>query len=507
MKTIKNVLLICVFFVLIPAFLFGQPDSKRLLSFEEAYQIMEQNNPGLLRMKEQIKQKEYEQKVKRGMRLPTVSLNAQAVTMSDPLHLDLTPVRDAILPVYNALGNYGVFSGVPNPDPNTNSMMPVLSDNMSTAAVREQLLEGAKTIEAGEWDQMIQEKSFASVSAGFVWPIFAGGKIQGANEAAAINLNISYGELRVTEGELLSELVSRYYGLELGLQVLEVRKQMFENMDNHYRDAQKLFENGIIAKVELLHAEVARNETERELKQAERNIEIIRSGLAATLANDSLTGFLPSSHLFINKNLDELSVWIARAKNENPQLRQIEGKKQLVEIKHKVEKRDYLPTIAMMGNYNIADKNLSPYLPDWLVGVGMKWTLFDGMSRNHQVHVSETMQNQVMYAEQKANNDLEAYITKLYQELHMQIEQKNELETTLTLAQEYAASTDKAFNEGFATSTTVVEAHTKVAQVKALRLKVMYDYDVQLALFLQMTGVPGEFTAFCSGENTISESL
>ncbi len=507
MKTIKHLSLTYALLLLIPLFSFGQTESKEVLSFEEAYCLMEENNPGLMRMKEQIKQKEFEQKAKKGMYLPTVSLSAQAVAMSDPIHLDLTPVRDAIVPLYNTLGTYGVFSGVANPDPTTNAVMPVFSDDVSTQLVREQLLEAGETVQSAEWDQMIQDDAFANLSAGFVWPVFAGSKIKSANEAAGIDVDISREELRVTEGQLLTELVTRYYGLALGMQVAKVREQTLVSMENHYRDAEKMFDNGIIAKVELLHARVARNEAEREYKQAKRNVEVIQSGLKATLAKDSIGEIVPASNLFINTELDGLSAWIAKAEASNPQLKQIEGKKQQAEIKHKVEKREYLPTVAMMGNYNIVDKNLSPYMPDWLVGVGMQWTLFDGMSRNQNIRASETLQNQVMYAEQKAHNDLEAYLTKLYEELHMLMEQKTELETTLELAEEYAQSTEKAFSEGLATSNTVVEAQTKVTQVKALRLKVMYDYDVTLAGFLQTSGVPQEFSNFCSGENVVSESL
>ena len=506
MRTSIYMLFVWIMVVGVAGSVAGQTSTPLMMSFEEAYQMMEQNNPGLLRMKEQVKQKKFEQKAKRGLHLPTVSLNAEAVTMSDPLHLDLTPVRDAIVPLYNTLGTYGVFSGVPNPDPATNQVLPVLPDNMSTAAVRDKLLEAGQEIQAGDWDRMIQEKNFASVSAGFVWPIYVGSKIQGANEAAGVNLGISKEEVRVEQGALLTELVQRYYGLELGLQVVKVREQMLQSMDNHYQDAKKMFDNGIIAKVELLHAQVARNEADREYKQAVRNLDIIRSGLAATLANDSLENLTPSSHLFINKELDGLSGWISKAKQENPMLKKHQGKKELGNIQNKVEKRDYLPSVAAMGNYNLVDKNLSPYMPDWLVGVGMKWTLFEGMSRNNKIHASETLHNQVEFAEQKAHSDLEAYLTKLYQELHMQMEQKTELETTLELASEYAESTEKAFNEGFATSTSVVEAYTKVAQVKALRLKVLYDYDVVLARFLQATGTPEDFTSYCRGENSILES-
>jgi outer membrane protein TolC len=278
-------------------------------------------------------------------------------------------------------------------------------------------------------------------------------------------------------------------------------------MENHYNDAKKLFDNGMIAKVELLHAEVAKNEAEREVKQATRTVEILRTGLKATLAADSIGQVIPASNLFINTELTGLAAWLDRAKELNPQLQQIQGKKELVMIKHRVEKKEYLPTIAAMGNYNIADKNFSPYMPEWELGIGMKWNVFQGMSRKNNILASETLHNQVEYAEQKANNDLEAYLVKLYNELQMQMEQKTELETTLALANEYRQSTENAFNEGFATSTDVVEANTKVLQVKTLRLSVLYNYDVALANFLQTAGVPEQYIEFSSGDNTVTESL
>jgi outer membrane protein TolC len=501
-QLIGTLILVLVEFVMA----FGQ-DNVQVLTFEDAMQIMIQQNPSLLRAKEQIKQKEYEQKAKRGLYLPQVSLSAKAVAMSDMLHLDLNPVKETITPLYNTLGTYGVFSGVPNPDPATNSMFPVLPDDVSTQVVREQLLKGGQEIANADWNEVIQEKNFASVSADFMWPLLTGGKIKGANQAAGVEVDISREELRVAEGILLTELVTRYYGLSLGIQVLEVRQQMFEGMNQHHSDAQKLFDNGLIAKVELLHATVSRNEAGRELKQAERNVEIIRVGLDATLSFDSVVTVLPASHLFINKELSGISHWVTTATNANPQLKQIEGKKELINIMNKVDKGSYLPTLAMIGTYNMAEKNLSPYLPNWMVGVGLKWTVFEGMGRRNKLKAGKTIQKQVNFAEEKAHEDLNAYLTQIYQELEMQMEQKNELESTLELAQEYSSSTEKAFSEGFSTSLMVVDAYTKVAQVKALRLKVLYDYDVTLARLLQAAGVPGQYINFCAGDNTVVESI
>ena len=117
------------------------------------------------------------------------------------------------------------------------------------------------------------------------------------------------------------------------------------------------------------------------------------------------------------------------------------------------------------------------------------------------------MTEQVNFAEEKAHDDLQAYLTKLYNELHNQLAQIEELDNTLELATEYAVSTSKAFKEGFANSTAVVDAQSKLAQVKALRLKAFYQYDVTLAALLQVTGVPEQFINYSTGKNVLFESL
>ena len=506
MKTIKQCVTTCCLIFLFPVFASPQENIQKL-TIEEAFTVAKQQNPVIQRGIQQIKQKEFESAGKNGLRLPQVSLSAKAVAMSDNLELDLTPVRDAITPLYTTLGNYGVFSGVPNPDPATNPIMPILPDNVSTQVVRQKLLEGGEHIANANWVETIQEKNFATVSADFLWPIFTGGKINNATKAAKVEVKLSEEELRNTEGELLTEVVSRYYGLTLALQAEKVREQMFLAMEKHYNDAQKLFENGIIAKVELLHAQVSKNEAERELKKARHDIEIIRAGLNASLSFDTIVTVQPVSNLFMNNQLPDVSFWTENASSNNPLLKQIEGKKELTTIKKKADEGNYFPTVAMMGTYNIVDKNYSPYMPDWLVGVGVKWTVFDGFDRKHKIKADEAIISQVDFAEQKANADLKAYIIKLSQELETQREQKTDLDNTLELTNEYASSTEKAFSEGLANSTAVVEAHSKVAQVKALRLKTLYEYDVTLAKLFQTAGIPGEFFAYATGNNTIYESI
>ncbi|MBK7099188.1 MAG: TolC family protein [Sphingobacteriales bacterium] len=112
------------------------------MTFGEAVQIMLTNNHSLKQSEYLLKQKQSESRVAKSYYLPQVGLSGGYMAMQKDLKLDLTPVRDAITPLYSTLGQYGNFSGVPNPDPNTNKVMPILPDNISTNVVREKCWRG-----------------------------------------------------------------------------------------------------------------------------------------------------------------------------------------------------------------------------------------------------------------------------------------------------------------------------------------------------------------------------
>jgi len=477
------------------------------LTFTEAYQQMNVNSHVLKQVNFEIREKEADKKAAFGLRAPKVFVSATAVQMADPLTLDLTPVRDAISPLYEALGKYGNFSGVPNPDPKTSSVLPVLPDNISTQAVRSSLLSGEAKINAAEWDKMIQEKQFASVNANVVWPLYTGGKINAANKAAQINAEEAGLKEKQKEGELLSELASRYYGLVLAEQACKVRGQVADAMKKHLFDSQKLSEQGQIAKVEFLHAQVASSDADRELKKANREASIVERALLNTLAVEDTTEIIAASKLFILKNIENEDFFVNLALQNNPMLQQVDSKRELAATGVKYEKSNYMPTVALTGTYTMADHELSPYVPQWLVGVGLNWSLFEGNARNKKLQAARFKEDQVTEAGLKAEEDIKTIIRKLHQQLGMQVEQLEELDKTLEFAQTYVDSRNKAFHEGLSTSTELVDANLLLAKVKIERLQALYNYDVALATLLQVCGSPDMFLQYQSSAQVITESF
>ena len=472
----------------------SQTDSLSRVTFEQALGITRQNSHVLKQYEFLHSQRKQELKAARGLYMPSVSLTASYVAMSDDITLDLNPVKDAITPLYEALGNYGNFSGVSVSD--GSGGMITLSDDMSTAAVRGKLNEGLEEINAADWDQMIQKKQFGMISAGFSWALFTGGKISAANMVAQIRTREAEEIQEQKEGEILSELVERYYGSSLAYSVVRIREEVLQAMTNHLNDAQKMFDQGIIPKVQLLHAKVFESQADRELKKSKRQIEIVNEALSNTMSLGQGVQIAPVSKLFYVPSIQSLAYFKNMARNNSPLLKQINSKKDLAHQKYRLEKSAYYPSLAAMGTYDLANKDLSPYMPDYIVGLGLKWTLFDGMARTRKVKAAGYQQRQVDEIEGKANADIETIIEKCHHEVLMDIEQLEELDTALDFAKEYLQVRQKAFSEGISTSTELVDARLVLAKVKIERLETIYNYDVALARLLQYAGMHNDFVKY-----------
>ena len=475
----------------------GLFESKNL-TFEEALGLSLQNNHIIKQYNHKSLQMEQEMKAAKGLHFPRLSLSATYVYMSDNIELDLTPVRDAITPLYSTLGHYGKFGGVPNPDPKTNVAMPYLPDDVSTAVIRGKMLEGLNTVNNADWIQTIQEKKFGMVNAGFVMPIYTGGKINAANKAAKIKFEASEIESIQKSHELSCELVERYFGLILANQAVKVRQTVKDGMQRHLDDAQKLAQQGMIAQVEVLNAKVYYSDADRELKKSERQVEILNEAVLNTVAETGNSKINPVSELFYFDKIEELDFFKKKALENSPLLGQVNKKKELAQQGVKVEQSAYLPTVAATGTYDLVNKDLSPYLPDYMVGVGLQWSLFDGNARSRKVKAAkfQEMQADDFYA--KAESDIHSAITKYYQELHMYLEQINELDAAMDFTAEYSRAREKAFTEGMATATQVSDANLAVAKAKIERLQAIYAWDVSLSKLLYYSGLSDQYAAYMS---------
>jgi outer membrane protein TolC len=288
--------------------------------------------------------------------------------------------------------------------------------------------------------------------------------------------------------------VERYYGYRLSLKAVQLYSEVYDAMLLHQTNAIKLEENGMISKAQRLYVDLSVSMAQADLQNAINQANTVKDALKNTLADS--TEINVTSELFLVKKIESLQYFQQAAIENNFLLKQVSAKKELAKQNFNLQKGSYFPSVAFVGRKEIANYQLTELMPEWFLGVNLRWTIFDGISRTYKVQSAKSTIDRVGFIETKAQADISTYVTKLYNELMSKVEEMETLETTYKFATEYLRVQQNAFAEGFATSKDLVDAQTTLNKVKTGRLKVMNDYVVKLAKLLEITGKPEMFLQY-----------
>ena len=360
------------------------------------------------------------------------------------------------------------------------------------------LLQGVGTKIAGTTLTVpLIDQNFATIDAELVWPIFTGGKRIHAGKIGKAMVASAEITRDITASAATTELVERYFGLRLMRSVCDIRLEALNTITLHYEDAVKLEENGMINKAQRLFAQVSKDDALREYKASLKDLSVIEEALKSSISIDSSLNIYPTSPLFAKKELPSSSYFYELAQSNSYILKQIATKKQMAEQAIKVERTGYIPEIAFLARQNIYSYNVpSNLIPRSTLGVGFKWTLFDGLDRERRIREAKITTQTVDTAKEKIESDMQVGIDKYYTQMQKALEDMNALESSLELTRELLRVREDAFREGMATSTEVVDAQLMLSKVKVGYLQAFYQYDVALIQLLSLCGTPELFDQY-----------
>ncbi len=431
------------------------------IDFPTAYELMFNNNNSIKAILEEINVKKYKKNAALGEFMPKVGMNATFIHFDKDLQIG-------------------------------GSTVPVLDTTITIPSLT------------------IQERNVATVGFTALWNVFTGGKILALNSAARAELAGSNLKYKSLSGSLTTKLVERYYGLALAQDIAEVRKMVKDTTEEHLNDAKLLEKEGLIAKSEKLHAEVAYKQAKKDYDAAVKDVLIVEEGVKNLIKADEvdLTGITiqPLSHLFVYEGeIAGLAEWIKSALENNPEFKQTDVQKKLAQANYKAHVANYMPTVSVFAYDVAAQSHLSSHLPRFGVGAGVNFMLFDGFARYNNLKAADALRKEVNYASFAAKNDIESLIVKNYNELLKYKEEYESTDKTIESAQESLRCAMLAFREGYGTSLSVTDAQTMFAAIKIQRLNALYKYDLKLAELLANIGESDKILEYI--KNSTEEKL
>ena len=467
MKKVTLVMLALAAVMQLPA-----QEQGRTLSLEEALEMTLSDNPAIRAAEFNRRAAQQERRAAIGLRMPQIGITGSYAYLGKDIEIDLNNMK---APVQNLAGQILQSGMIPS------DYIPSIS----------QMLSGAM---AASWALPLQDRSLGFVGGDVTVPLWMGGKINAANRAARINEQTARSQGIQQRNALVSELVERYYGLALAQQVVVVRQQVVDGVRKHLEDAAALEAQGMISRSEKLYVEFKMSEAERDLQNAQSQVETIAAALNSTIGRTD--DYLPVTAMFILERIEPLDHFRTLAAERNPLLDQVDQKRRLAYEGVRAQRSSFLPQMVAMGGMSFYDYQVSKVLPRWAVGVGVNFKLFDGLNREYKYSAAKQTVRRVEALQDKAGNDISVLVEKLYNQMENYRTQMASIEASLAFAEEYLKTKNAAFLEGMSSSTDLIDAELNLAKVKTERIEAAYRYDVSLAQLLEAAGISDEFTAY-----------
>ncbi len=320
-------------------------------------------------------------------------------------------------------------------------------------------------------------------------PIYTGGKIGAIQQFAQGRADSDATKILTTKEELIKTLIQRYFQVQLAEKVVKVRESALKAVQGHTHSAKRMFELGVISKIQKLQATSALADAKFQLQKAKDNLHLTQTALnTLLLQKQSISVATP---LFIsNKELASLSEFKTMAQQHYPIFAEIKAKRKQIEAMKELSKSAWKPNVGAFGSYQLGkDKN-------WMVGVNASIVLNNPVDRSKMYQAAKANLIKIDAIYRQAEKDINLYVEKNWLAVKDTKARYISLGEEEKLAQQVLKLHRIGFKQGVNTIVELNTAQTKLAKIQTQRANASYEYVMALAELLASTGNIQGFTNY-----------
>jgi outer membrane protein TolC len=291
------------------------------------------------------------------------------------------------------------------------------------------------------------------------------------------------------------EIIQAYFNTQLQQQLLDSSRFNFQAMQSHYQNALKLEQQGFISKGQRMQFEVAKNNADRVMQNAQANLRASLFQLNNLLQSSQVTEL--STPLFVNTAHNQsINQLLASYPEQSSLVQKLQKDTELAKVKVKAESAAKKPTVFAFGEYSLDEHQ------NWIVGVAAQYNLFSGIDNQKNVQAAELQRYALELTTQRTKQDIENVIYKSYSELETAQQSHFLLQQNMQAAQENLRIQTLSFKEDMGTATQVIDAQNAMTALKSEMALNAYKYVMSLATLLQSHGSIAEFQSYVNQKNT-----
>ena len=323
-------------------------------------------------------------------------------------------------------------------------------------------------------------------------PIYMGGAINAKVRAADEAVYESQARTQAQRDTVDTELAQKYFAVQLARSIERLQNEKLHQQELEVRKALRFEKTGTISRLERMAVEVNRDTAKRELLTAQTNRRVAESELAGLLREENV-GELKNPLFVVTEDIGTLKSWQDKALGASPVLKSVVAQRRQAEQGVTAAKAAWHPQIYAFANYNMIKHYLTIPEPDWIAGIGLKFTLWDNKDRNASIAAANSLVTKAQAAHDEARNRIQTAVQTAYLKSNEAREAYRLTDSTLSLAKENLRLREKGFSEGLSTADEVNDARTKLLAAEIARRVAAYRFVVAWAM---LNAACGDMNAF-----------
>jgi outer membrane protein len=254
------------------------------------------------------------------------------------------------------------------------------------------------------------------------------------------------------------------------------------------RQIRDRFETGLVVQSDLLAAEVQLAEFRQQEVQAAGDLvtayAFLNTALGLPVPTPQKVTNPPVEKTFSVPEPEEL---IRLALLHRPDYARANFAVQSAEKKVRGAWGQYLPRVDLFSTYGISNRDLVSGIPDYAVGAGLTYNLFD-LGRGAKLEQARAAQSLATAEQEHLANQIRLEVVRTYQQFVSARERLALASRAVTQAEEALRIVRDRYQEGLLIITEVLRAQTALVRARLSLLAARYDYSISYAQILLASG-------------------
>ncbi|HEA29492.1 MAG TPA: TolC family protein [Leeuwenhoekiella sp.] len=247
-------------------------------------------------------------------------------------------------------------------------------------------------------------------------PLFSGFKLKNTVEASENRVKAATFSAESDKESIALQTIRDYVNLYKAHRTVELLKENLKSAEQRVNDFSAMEENGLLARNDLLKAELRKSNVGLTLAQAKKNVSILNYRLVTFLKLPDETEInVDETNFDLMPTLQEVNPDISR-----PDLEALNYQKLAAEKNVKSAQGDYYPTVALTGGYIALDlQNALTVTNAMNVGVAVSYDLADIFKNKSKVRTAKSKAEQLEYNYDKAADQVRVEVRNAQEEYQL----------------------------------------------------------------------------------------